>query len=254
MPKKRVGELLLERRAITQKQLDAGLLQQKRTHQRLGQTLIEQGVISEAQLADALAGSLDLGTIDLSASSVDWKAVHLLRPRFCESHQLFAFGFEAKGTPNQMLLVAMSDPLDQAAVDEIEFTTGVKVSRRVGVFSQIREWIQRYYYKGASAFESRPTPAPGELSTMLAPPAVEDEPLVVIGREIAPTTDVQSLLTDQKPLKRPTISDELRVLVGAEDEGDPVQRLERRFWAMMRLMARKGVITHEEFLKELDES
>ena len=74
MARKRIGELLLERGAITKEQLESGLLAQKRTRQRLGVTLVQQGVLTEIQLAQALAQSLSLATVDLSQVIVNGTA------------------------------------------------------------------------------------------------------------------------------------------------------------------------------------
>ncbi len=176
MSRKRIGELLLERRAITKEQLDAGLLAQKRTRQRLGITLIQQGVISEVQLAIVLGQSLGLGSVDLSKVAVDWSAVHMLRARFCENHEVFPFGIEGKGTPQKKLLVAMSDPLNQNAIQEIEFTTGLPPSIRVATHTHVREAILRYYHKvGGPDALSKPvfTPGSGTGSVKVLPaPAV----------------------------------------------------------------------------------
>ncbi len=147
MVKKRIGELLVERGAITQPQLEAALAAQKRTRQKLGACLIQQGVISEAQLASVMAESMGVEFVDLSKITVDWSAIHMLRARFCENHELFPFGVEGKGTPQKKLVVAFSDPLNQAALDEIGFTTGLPVSIKVATHSQIRDAILRYYHK-----------------------------------------------------------------------------------------------------------
>src|SRR6478609_6806448 len=121
MSRKRIGDILLERKAITPEQLEAGLAAQKRTRQRLGVTLVQQGLISEVQLAQAIAASLNLGTVDLAQAQADWSAVHMLRARFCEAHELFPFAIDKQG-PVKRLLVALSDPLNQPAIEEIEFT------------------------------------------------------------------------------------------------------------------------------------
>jgi hypothetical protein len=243
MAKKRIGEVLLERRAITPAQLEAGLLAQKRTRQRLGLTLIEQGIISESQLATVLAESLELSPVDLRVATIDWSAVHLLRPRFCETHELFAYAVEGKGTAQRRLIVAMSDPLNQPAMEEIEFTTGIKVTPRVGTYTQIREAILKFYHKANG-------------STVLPGAPEDDEPAVVMGEEISsvpvllPDVDLDTILA-QRAAQSQKRGSPSAVLFG-EDEG--VERLERKFWALMRLMAKKGLLTRDEFLREFDES
>lgn len=257
MSRKRIGELLLERGAITQAQLDAGLLAQKRTRQRLGITLIQQGLISEIQLAIVLAKSLNLGSVDLTKVQVDWSAVHMLRARFCETHEVFPFAIEGKGTPNKKLLVAMSDPLNQNAIQEIEFTTGVPASIRVATHTHVRQAILRYYHKVGAADATKaaapPTGAPGSVKVLAAPmpmppPPPEDEPDVVMGQEI-----VSEPQKHAQPQRKTGVTHDLDFLFGsAPDEAEAVEKLEKKFWVLLRLLSRKGLISAEEFLKELE--
>ncbi len=283
MSRKRIGELLLERKAITKEQLDAGLVAQKRTRQRLGITLIQQGAISEVQLAIVLGQSLGLGSVDLSKVQVDWSAVHMLRARFCENHEVFPFGIEGKGTPQKKLLVAMSDPLNQNALQEIEFTTGLQPSVRVATHTHVREAILRYYHKvgaaptagaqapiltpavgsgsvkmkpvvpGPEAAPAPPAPAPSPLPVQVVPfpnpmmPAAGDPSLE---RMIA---ERQKQLSAQKKLVSTAVTKDLDFLFGnTSDEADAAEKLERKFWVLLRIMARKGLITREEFLSELE--
>jgi hypothetical protein len=245
MPRKRIGELLLERAAISKEQLEAGLQAQKRTRQRLGVTLIQQGVLSEIQLAQVLAQSLSLATVDLNQVQVDWSAVHMLRSRFCENHELFPFAVDGKGTQNKKLLVAMSDPLNQPAIEEIEFTTGLQVTPYVSTHSQVRAAILRYYHKASPADSARAKPAPVP---------VEDEAPTVMGEEIISTLTALPDEPATAPKKKSdSVAKDLDFLFGGRtDEETDVEKLERRFWALLRILQRKGLLTRDEFLKELE--
>jgi hypothetical protein len=249
MARKRIGELLLERGAISKEQLEVGLQAQKRTRQRLGATLISQGVLSEIQLAQVLAQSLALATVDLSQMQVDWSAVHMLRDRFCESHELFPFAIDGKGTPNKRLLVAMSDPLNQPAIDEIEFTTGLKVGLYVSTHGQVRSAILRYYHK------HEPLPATAS-SKRTPPPPPEDEAPMVMGEEIISAVNpmpAEVVPSPKSATKKDSVAKDLDFLFGgrAEEENE-VEKVERNFWALLRIMQRKGLLTRAEFLEELE--
>lgn len=246
MQRKRIGELLVERGAISPRQLEAGLAAQKRTRQRLGVTLVQQGLISEVLLAQVLGQSQGLGTVDLGQVPVDWSAVHMLRARVCEKHEVFPFALDGKGTPTRRLLLAMTDPLNDAAVEEIEFTTGLPVVRYVSTHTQVRAAILRTYHKAPAAeAEARAR----QLTT--AAPEPEEEPLVM-GEEI---------ISVHNPVPAPAaprrgaegVARDLDFLFGArhDDDGD-VEKLERRFWALLRVLQRKGVLTRDEFLAELE--
>lgn len=247
MLRKRIGELLLEHGAITQAQLDAGLAAQKRTRQRLGLTLIQQGVITEVQLAQVLANSLSLATVDLTQVQVDWSAVHMLRARFCEQHELFPFAIDGKGTANKKLLVAMSDPLNRAATEEIEFTTGLPVAAYVSTHGQVRTAILKYYHKTASVPVKAPAPAP-----------VEDDAPMIVGEEIISVANVLPIdAPDPMPAapkkKADPVARDLDFLFGQRSEEDADgEKADRRFWALLRILQRKGLLTRDEFIAELE--
>jgi hypothetical protein len=238
MARKRLGELLLEQGAVTQPQLDACLAAQKQTHQRLGVLLVQKGYITEERLSSALSEALGIALVKLEQPP-DWSAVHMLRPRFCEQNDLFPFGLDRTGERKQ-LLVAMADPLNAPAIQEIEFTTGLTVGVRLAALSAIRGAILRYYHKGQGE-PGRPPAAvkPGVVRVVRAP--VEDDDIIV-GEELPPET------------RKAAIKEDLAFLFGTPVEAEAVEKLEKKFWALMRVLARKGLVTKEEFARELDES
>lgn len=255
MSGKRIGELLLERGVISRAQLEAGLEAQKRTRQRLGTTLVQQGVLSEGQLAGALAVALSVPAVDLARVTVDWSAVHMLRARFCESNEVFPFGIDGKSSANKRLLVAMADPLNRAALDEIEFTTGLKTSACVATHSQLREAIWRYYHKvGATPAATGSVAGTSGVTVKLVPTRSEDDD-VVMGEEIISVHNVLPPDVQAPPPKKrleASVSRDLEFLFG-NDSGDGFEKLERRFWALLRVLQRKGLVTREEVLLELGE-
>lgn len=295
MARKRIGELLLEQRAISVAQLEAGLAAHRKSGQRLGAALIALGAITEATLAGALSQALGLPQVDLAAITPEWAAVHLLRARFCEQHDLFPIALESAGGRRQ-LVVAMSDPLNVTAVEEIEFTTGLKVSTRVAALSAVRSAILRYYHKvpvavatgvGTAAAAPAPRapvaakppampPRPAAPVAKAAPPPEEEDEEVIVGEELPPgettqRTSLAALIRDREeqrkqrrgqasaPKAKPAASgggvlDDLDYLFGqAREDPDRIEELERKFWALMRIMARKGLLSKEEFTRELDD-
>ena len=194
-----------------------------------------------------LAQSLSLSTVDLNQVQVDWSAVHMLRSRFCESHELFPFAIDGKGTQNKKLLVAMSDPLNQPATEEIEFTTGLPVTAYVSTHSQVRAAILRYYHKAS--------PADAAARTKPPPVPVEEEAPTVMGEEIISTlTALPDEPAESAPKKKgDSVARDLDFLFGGRtDEESDMEKLERRFWALLRIMQRKGLLTRDEFLQELE--
>jgi hypothetical protein len=286
MARKRIGETLLERGAITPEQLEAALLAQRQSpQQRVGSILVSQGAITEPMLVQALSEALGTPVVDLTTAQVDWAAVHLVRTRFCEQHEVFPYALENVGG-RRHLVVAMADPLNQTALDELEFTTGLKVSPRVSALSAVRAAILRYYHKVApspapgAAKPAAPTPPRLPRSTSARPAipakasaAEDDDEEVLIGEELpsGEKTDRTSLAElirkreEQHRQKRgqsesksragdSAVMDDLDYLFGGlREEPDRVEQMERKFWALMRIMARKGLLTNEEFTRELDD-
>ncbi len=246
MARKRIGELLLERRAITATQLEAGLQAQQQNRRRLGETLVTQGAISEETLAQALSEALEVPLVQLEGRAPDWSAIHLLRARFCELHALFPVALETE-EGRRHLVVAMADPLNTPALQELEFVTGLKVRARVAPLSSIRAAIQRYYHRPPSAsVPGTPGASGGSLETLIA--QREQERRKRRSQQPRAAAHVPE-----------DLSAELDSLIGevtgavAAAEVDPVEELERKFWALMRIMARKGLLSKEEFIRELDD-
>lgn len=271
MGRKRIGELLLERGVITVGQLEEGLSFHRSSRQRLGVALVQKGFLREEQLSRILSEALAIPEVDLQATTPDWSAVQLLRPRFCESNDLFPYALEnTRG--RKLVLVAMADPLNLPAVEEIEFTTGYKVSPRLAPLSRIRAAILRYHYK------VNPEDAPDGKMTVIQPGGTArvvdtaggagGEEEVLVGEELGPhevtaRTELAELIRrreEQRAARKgqrasarvDAVSKDLGYLFGADDD-ESVEKLERKFWALMRIMAKKGLITKEEFLTELDE-
>lgn len=282
MARKRIGETLLERGAITPEQLEAALVAQRQSpQQRVGAILVTQGAITEPMLVQALSEALGTPVVDLASTPADWAAVHMVRARFCEQHEVFPYALESVGG-RRHLVVAMADPLNQTALDELEFTTGLKVSPRVAGLSAVRAAILRYYHKvtpsPAPSASKPPTALPPRLPRTPRPAAPakaaqDDDEEVLIGEELPPVdkADGGSLAElirkreAEQRQKRGTeaksragdsgVMDDLDYLFGGlREEPDRVEQLERKFWALMRIMARKGLLTNEEFTRELDDS
>jgi hypothetical protein len=262
MARKRIGEILLEKGVISRHQLEAALMIQKQSKARLGITLVSQNFITEEALMAALSDALHVPAVTLKNLSVDWSAVHMLRPRFCEVNEVFPFAIEGKGTAKKALLVAMADPLNAPAIQEIEFTTGLPVSPRIATVSEVRSSILRYYYKvdpntapeGKMALVSR---GGGTRLVDTETGASAEEPDVVMGEVLPddPSDTLDQLIgkKQQGTRKKDGVAKDLDFLFG-QTEGTEVEKLERKLWALIRIMARKGLITKDEFHQELDES
>lgn len=266
MAKKRIGELLVERGAISPAQLEEGLAHQKQSGQRLGVALIQKGFITEEQLAGVLSEALGIAQVALASVTPDWAAVHMLRARFCEQHELFPYAL-ANVAGRKQLAVAMSDPLNAAAIEQIEFTTGLKVQPQLAPVSQVRAAILRYYHKAAPIPRGPKAPQPRlESDDEVIEGELLDEPLHKVEaaarseveerareREMAALQKEAKVASGAKAAGAADLSKDLDYLFGVRSEPDQLEQLEKKFWTLMRIMARKGLITKDEFAEALEE-
>jgi MSHA biogenesis protein MshE len=110
----RLGDLLLEKRLISEQQLKEALEEQRRTGRKLGRVLIDIGAVSEADLHTCLATALNIPYVDLSHLSLDPKVVVKLPETHARRHRALVIKEDARG-----YLVAMADPTDLFSSDEL---------------------------------------------------------------------------------------------------------------------------------------
>jgi type IV pilus assembly protein PilB len=137
---KQLGDILLEGGLVSPTQLEAAYEEQQRVGRALGRVLIEQGVLTESQLVAALATQIGLRFVDLSDFAVDGSAVGRVPGTVCRRHSAMPIGFE-----DGKLLVAMADPANVFAIDDIRSLTGMDVKPVVATRVDIAAAIDRYY-------------------------------------------------------------------------------------------------------------
>jgi len=137
---KQLGDILLEGGLVTPDQLSAAYEEQERVGRALGRVLIEQGVLSESQLVAALATQIGLRFVDLSDFAVDGSAVGRVPGTVCRRHSAMPIGFD-----EGKLLVAMADPANVFAIDDIRSLTGLDVKPVVATRADVAAAIDRYY-------------------------------------------------------------------------------------------------------------
>lgn len=143
--KKRLGDLLVDAGVISQNQLVKALSIQKteKRDTRLGELLIDLGYTDEKQIMKALCEQLKLPGIDLSTVRIPEEITKLIQESVLRKYNLVPFQFSEKN-PN-LIKVAMSDPLDIRAMDDVSIITGLQIERYVATPSNIAATIDRYY-------------------------------------------------------------------------------------------------------------
>jgi len=137
---KQLGDILLEGGLVSPTQLESAYEEQERVGRALGRVLIEQGVLTESQLVAALATQIGLRFVDLSDFSIDGSAIGRVPGAVCRRHSAMPIGFE-----EGRLLVAMADPANVFAIDDIRSMTGMDVKPVVATRADVTGAIDRYY-------------------------------------------------------------------------------------------------------------
>jgi type IV pilus assembly protein PilB len=137
----RIGDMLLHSGLITQEQLDEALAEQKRTKERLGQILVRKGYITERQLAEILSRQLKVPLVSLARYRPMSEALNLVPERVARRLQVLPLAI----VDNNRLMVAMADPLDLMAIDEIKMLTGMELEIGITTPSEIERELDKFY-------------------------------------------------------------------------------------------------------------
>jgi type IV pilus assembly protein PilB len=136
---KQLGQILIELDMITPEQLDQALEEHRRTPKSIGRVLIDMGMIKEGDLVRALAEQVGLEFVDLSEHPVDPTATTLLPEALARRYRAIPIG-ERDGK----LLVAMSDPANVYALDDIRTITNRDVQPLVATAADVERAIQKF--------------------------------------------------------------------------------------------------------------
>ena len=147
MQASRLGELLVRNNIITKEQLTKALEEQKSSggQQRLGSILIKNGLIAEPDLTTFLSKQYGVPSINLSEFEADPAVIKIIPADVAQKYQIVPVN-RAGAT----LIIAMSDPSNIFAIDDIKFMTGYNVEVVVASETAIKTAIDKYYDQSAS--------------------------------------------------------------------------------------------------------
>jgi type IV pilus assembly protein PilB len=136
---KDLSDVLLEEGLITADQLVRATAEQERLGRTLGRVLIDLGMVKETDLVAALARQVGLDYIDLGEHQIDPAAASLVSEQVARRYRAMPIGFE-----DSRLVVAMSDPSNVFALDDIRTITGMDVKPVVATAADIEAAIRKY--------------------------------------------------------------------------------------------------------------
>jgi type IV pilus assembly protein PilB len=140
MAKKKIGDILIEKGFVDSRQLEEALREQSVTGKRLGETLVDKGLITEEQLIDTISERLSIPKLTLSLMVIDPQVIQRVSVDIARRYTLIPI-FEIGNT----LTLAMADPLNIIAIDEIKYVTGMNIKRAITTSTEIRDAIDQYY-------------------------------------------------------------------------------------------------------------
>lgn len=135
-----LGDLLVGNGTITQEQLQEALAMQKKNGKRLGAVLRENHIITESQVIEALMTQLGLDFIDLNAHSISSEMAQILPKGIAKKYKVLP----VKATRNELYL-AMADPLNFAAIEEVAAATRRQVIPMIATESAVERAVQNLY-------------------------------------------------------------------------------------------------------------
>jgi len=141
----RLGDLLVEQGLITQDQLRQGLAAQKTTGQKLGRTLISNGIISEDKMLELLSTQLKIPFVDLKQYNYDAKTIQIIPEILARRYRVVSLKKNTDGT----LLVGMADPTDIFAYDELSKKLKCNLHLAVVRESEVLSTIDMVYRRTA---------------------------------------------------------------------------------------------------------
>jgi type IV pilus assembly protein PilB len=142
----RLGELLLREKRITPVQLQDALTHQRANGGRLGSNLVKLGFVQDEEITALLSRQYGVPSITLGQFDLDPAVVRLVPAETATKYQVIPVGRSSTA-----LTLAMTDPTNVFAMDDIKFMTGLHVEPVVASESSVRDAIARYYSAGSAA-------------------------------------------------------------------------------------------------------
>jgi hypothetical protein len=255
MARKKLGEMLVEAGVLSESGLRMALNEQKRWGGTLGRTVIEMKLVSEAELVRVLAAQLNLPTVDLDRQDIHPTVLDLVPAELAAQHNIVPFA-----QPMKFLDVAMTDPTNLGLIDELRIRTQLNIRPYLAGPKMIERAIGKHYGRGFG-FTRRPDIAipidTGDVITPLKPPRQEAIPSSERRRHQPPSRPPPPVLdpyADEGSGPAP-ISVRDAEIHALQDRISSLEALVARDEEVLRkllaLLVEKGVATREEILERI---
>ncbi|UCD85773.1 MAG: hypothetical protein JSU92_06150 [Deltaproteobacteria bacterium] len=225
--RRRLGEILLDAGLIDGLQLQAALANQRTWGGRLGTVLIKMGMITEEAMLKSLSGQLNIPTVDLSKIRISDNVLKAIPRDVVEKYHTIPVGLK-KVVGRTTLYIALSDPTNFEAIDEIQFLTDHPVKVVLATDTAISDSIA-YYYRGQKR--------PAESIEYSEPEGSSDEQMIIV-KDGDETTQASA---ESKEVSSASIADKPEKMNGSR----------KGLMALLKLLIKKKIISQEEYFQEL---
>jgi len=152
----RLGEILVEKGVITAKELELAIAQQQKTKKLLGQILIEMGLITEKKLLQILAEQQGVAFVELKNIKINEKVLKNVPAKLVWHYKIMPVSIE-----ENVLTIAISNPFEVWPIDDLESHLGLRVEKVLATSEDIMSAIKKYYGVAAETIERLLTDGPG---------------------------------------------------------------------------------------------
>ena len=138
--RRKLGDILCENGMITKEQLESGLKAQKQSEKRLGEQLVDQRILTEEEVLVALEFQLGISYMNLEQYSIDYQIASLVPETVARRYMVIAVGMDG-----EKLKVAMKDPLNLFALDDLKLSTNREIIPFIALERSISKLMNQIY-------------------------------------------------------------------------------------------------------------
>ena len=183
----RLGDLLIEQNVLTKEQLTQALQMQKGTNKKIGEILVEEGFITEEMIARALEAQMGLKSVQLRGLTVPAEIKNLIDGRLLKKYMVFPFEVDPYNA--NILHLAMADPLDIEAIDDVAIVTNMQIEPYIATTRDVAAAIDRNYSEAenidaVNRFTRERAQLRGSVAVTVDDSEINDAPIVQLVRSI----------------------------------------------------------------------
>lgn len=233
--KKKLGEMLIEAGIIDNLQLDSALGHQRNWGGKIGSILIELGFITETELGGFIEKQLNIPCVDITSLNITEKEIESVKVETAKKYTVFPLKVEGN-----VVNLAMMDPTDLRVIDELQFIMGKRIKPSLALESEIKKAIRRHYEGediGIRQFKLEPRKI--EIKENPAANLPHEEPVFV----------QEDFVIQEEPLKEHPRAKPATELPKKEEKKEIPNKI--ILDALASLLIEKGIIKREEFLERI---